>query len=50
MTEISWEGTGDKSMREDLGLEMIQWCETPSPGSTTESNPNIRIVRAQLLT
>jgi len=31
MTAISWVGTGEKNIREDLGLEMIQWCETPSP-------------------
>lgn len=31
MTAISWVGTGEKNIHKDLGLEMIQWCETPSP-------------------
>jgi hypothetical protein len=30
VTEISWTGAGEK-LQDDLGLEVIQWCDSPSP-------------------
>lgn len=44
MTEISWQGaTAEKRMHDNLGLEIIQWCETPSPGSSSEGSPNLKL-------
>ena len=31
VTEISWTGAGEDQLQVSLGLELIKWCETPSP-------------------